>query len=150
MTSHKTRGGKISHCASMMRNFISVAPRRCAAFFLRSHAPCAGARSRTAGGHFQRPNPCQQAGSPLLLHQARSRPAGIPSYPAISLNGRPLFAKSPKASRLNSSVYRRRTIPIKHLPAPKGAYQRCPPFRRRVSGPCLDFCGCLLLKVALC
>ena len=101
--------------------------------FFKSPAPCAGARSRAAGGHFQRPNPCQQAGSPLLLRQARSRAAGIPSSPAIWLNGRPLPPKSPKASRLNSSVYRRRTAPIKHLPAPKGAYQRCPPFRRRVS-----------------
>jgi len=149
MTSHKTRGGKISHCASMMRNFISVAPRRCAAFFLRSHAPCAGARSRTAGGHFQRPNPCQQAGSPLLLHQARSRPAGIPSYPAISLNGRPLFAKSPKASRLNSSVYRRRTIPIKHLLLQKELIKVFT-ISEKGQRPCLDFCGCLLLKVALC
>jgi hypothetical protein len=26
----------------------------------------------------------------------------------------------------------RRAVPIKHLPAPKGAYQRCPPFRARV------------------
>jgi hypothetical protein len=41
----------------------------------------------------------------FLLHQARSRAAGIPSSPAIWLNGRPLLAKSPTASRLNSSVY---------------------------------------------
>src|ERR1700730_18894245 len=46
--------------------------------------------------------------------------------------GRPLLASSPTASRLNSSVYWRRNVPIKHLPAPKGAYQRCPPFRGRV------------------
>src|SRR6202035_1217483 len=29
----------------------------------------------------------------------------------------------------------RRNVPIKHLPAPKGAYQRCPPFRGRVMTP---------------
>src|SRR6202045_4138525 len=53
----------------------------------------------------------------------------------IWLNGRPLLASSPTASGLNSSVYWRRNVPIKHLPAPKGAYQRCPPFRGRVSHP---------------
>jgi AAA domain len=30
-------------------------------------------------------------------------------------------------------VYWRRDVPIKHLPAPSGAYQRCPPFRGRVT-----------------
>ena len=42
---------------------------------------------------------------PLLLRHARSRSGGIPSSPAIWLNGRPLLTKSSKASRLNSSGY---------------------------------------------
>src|ERR1700731_368789 len=46
-----------------------------------------------------------------LFRQARSLEEAIP------LNGRPLLASSPTASRLNSSVYWRRNVPIKHLPA---------------------------------
>src|SRR5262245_50283607 len=42
---------------------------------------------------------------PLLLRQARSRAAGIPSSSAIWLSGQSLFASSPTASCLNSSVY---------------------------------------------
>src|ERR1700716_2635175 len=101
----------------MRRNFISVLPRRCAAFFLESPAPCAGARSRAADGRFQPPDPHRQGGggggrapaggiaaaleyaggdpafprSPAS-RQERSIEAAIPSSRAIWLNGRPLLA----------------------------------------------------------
>ncbi len=39
-----------------------------------------------------------------LFRQARSREGAIPSSWAIWLNGRPLLASSPTASRLNSPV----------------------------------------------
>jgi hypothetical protein len=62
-----------------------------------------------------------------LFRQARSLEGAIPSSRA-RLNGRPLLASSPSASRLNSSVDWRDDVSIKHLAAPKAAYQRCPPF----------------------
>lgn len=43
------------------------------------------------------------------------RRRAIPSSPAIWFNGRPLLASNPTASHLNSSVKRRRVVPIKHL-----------------------------------
>ncbi len=52
------------HSQDRAQQFLSP---QAAAFrdgFLRSPAPSAGARSRAAGGHSRRPNPCRQAGSP--------------------------------------------------------------------------------------
>src|ERR1700745_915977 len=118
--------------------------------FLRSPAPCEDGRFHSVGEHSRRrpragcpPAPrgvalggAQGGGRPvwergppgvpprpppLLLRQARSRAAGIPSSWAIWLNGRPLLASSSTASRLNSSVYWRRDAPIRHLPAPSEA-----------------------------
>ena len=132
----------------MRRNFISALPRKCAAFFFRisrsmrrrsfsrRRRAFSAAKSAPAGGIAA----CvlERRGDPAcppspLFRQARSLEAAIPSSWAIWLKGRPLLASSPTASRLNSSVNCRRAIPIKHLPAPTGAYQRCPPFRGRVT-----------------
>ncbi|MCI0599356.1 MAG: hypothetical protein L0Y60_07510 [Beijerinckiaceae bacterium] len=38
-----------------------------------------------------------------------------------------------------AAVVESHDVPIKHLPAPSGAYQRCPPFRGRVNLPIIVF-----------
>src|ERR1700730_7301229 len=61
----------------MRRNFISALPRKCAAFFLESPAPAAGARPRAADGRFQPPNPHRQAGSPPAYWSAAAIPLAL-------------------------------------------------------------------------
>src|SRR5262249_12756371 len=58
---------------------------------------------------------------PLPLRQLRSIEGETPSSLAIRLNGRPLLTSRATASRLNSSVKRRRPWLIRHLSAPAGA-----------------------------
>src|SRR5438105_10171946 len=93
--------------------------RRRRAFSATKSAPAGGIAARVWG---RRGDPACPP-SPLF-RQARSLEGAIPSSPAIWRNGRPWLANSPTASRLNSSVYGRRDVPIKHLPAPSGAYQK--------------------------
>src|SRR5208283_311757 len=82
---------------SMRRRSFS---RRKRAFSVAKSAPASGIAACDWG---RRGDPAWPL--PVVLRQARSRAAGIPSSWAIWLNGRPLLASSPKASRLNSSVY---------------------------------------------
>jgi hypothetical protein len=50
ITSPMTRTGNVSRRSAMRRNFIPALPRRCAAFFSESPAPCSGACFRAADG----------------------------------------------------------------------------------------------------
>jgi hypothetical protein len=68
---------------------ISALPRKCAAFFLKSPAPCADARFRAANGRFQRPNPHRHAGSPPAYWGA----AAIPHAPRHSCSARRAASK---------------------------------------------------------
>jgi hypothetical protein len=121
ITSHKARTLNVSRRSSMRRNFLPALPGRCAAFFLKSPAPCAGAGSCAADGRFRPPDPHRQAGLPPAYlsaaaiplsddhrHPARSAAsfieAALPSSRTIWLNGRPLLVSNPPDSRLNSSV----------------------------------------------
>ena len=121
ITSHKTRTLNVSRRSSMRRNFISALPRSCAAFFFKSPAPCAGARSRAADGRFPaarsapagglRPAYLSAAAIPFSddhRHPARSAAsfieAALPSSRTIWRNGRPLLVSNPPDSRLNSST----------------------------------------------
>jgi len=70
--------------------------------------------------------------------QLRSIEGEIPSSVAICMVGRPLLSSSATASRLNSGVNSRLAFVIKHLPAPAGAYQRCPSKRGRISLTALE------------
>src|ERR1700730_17309162 len=65
----------------MRRNFISALPRKCAAFFLESPAPCGDVRSRVADGRFQRPNPHRHAGSPPAHWGGAGGPPAPPPSP---------------------------------------------------------------------
>jgi hypothetical protein len=77
ITSPMTRTGNVSRRSAMRRNLIPALPERSAAFFLKSLAPCADARSRAADGQFQRPDPHRQTGSP---RRSNTR-AAIPHSP---------------------------------------------------------------------
>jgi hypothetical protein len=65
---------------SMSRNFISVCPRKCAAFYLNSPALCADARAPATHGHFPRQDPCSHAGSPSVYSSAAAVPH-VPGHP---------------------------------------------------------------------
>ena len=100
ITSHMTRTGNASRWSSMRRNFISVLLRKCAKFFLRSPAPCAGARSCAAGGHSRRSNPCPQAGSPPAFWSV----AAIPRAPRRSCARRATEQRESPAPRQSGSA----------------------------------------------
>src|SRR6202045_3619101 len=103
------RTGNVSRWSAMRRNFISALPRKCAAFFLESPAPCADVRSRAADGRFQRPNPHRHAGSPPAYWSA----AAIPHAPRYSCSARRAASKgqSPASAQSGSTAGRCSLLP---------------------------------------
>jgi hypothetical protein len=99
--------------------------------FLRSPAPCAGAHSRAAGEHSRRLNPgLAPAARVAPCPQPRS---GNPQLPGNQAQRPAAACQKPQSLPFEFIRISTACHTIKQPPAPKGAYQRCPPFRRRFS-----------------